>query len=92
MTMAFATLGIGQLFHCFNNKFEGTLVNKRIFENKFMNISICVTLFIMLFLIFTPAGAVFGLTALNFSQFIVCLCLAFAIVPATEIAKIIFNK
>ena len=92
MTMAFATLGITQIFHCFNNKFEGTLINRQIFANRFMNISVGVTLFIMLFLIFTPAGALFGLNVLSFSQFIVCLALAFAIVPATELLKIAFNR
>ena len=92
MTMAFATLGITQIFHCFNSKFEGTLINRQIFANRFMNISVGVTLFIMLFLIFTPAGALFGLNVLSFSQFIVCLALAFAIVPATELLKIAFNR
>lgn len=88
MTMAFATLGFSQIFHCFNNKLEGTVINKRLFDNKFMNISIVVTLFIIMFLIFTPAGALFGLTALTFAEFIICFFLSVAIIPVCEILKI----
>ncbi len=92
MTMAFATLGLTQIFHCFNNKFDGTIINKGIFSNRFMNISVVVTLFIMLFLIFTPAGLLFGLNSLSFSQFVVCLALSFIIIPITELLKVIFNR
>lgn len=92
MTMAFVTLGFTQIFHCFNNKFEGTVINKKLFDNSFMNISVLVTLFIVLFLIFTPAGAIFGLTGLSFVEFIICLFLALAIIPFSEIIKVIFNR
>lgn len=92
MTMAFATLGITQIFHCFNIKLEGTIINKRLFDNKFMNISVIVTLFVMIFLIFTPAGALFGLTNLSFAQFMICLSLAFAIIPISEIIKVLTNR
>ena len=88
MTMAFTTLGLTQIFHCFDIKHDGSVFNKSIFDNKFMNISVVVTLFIMLFLIFTPAGALFGLTSLSFSKFMICLSLAFAVVPVSEITKI----
>ena len=92
MTMAFTTLGLTQIFHCFNNKHEGTIINKRLIDNKFMNISVVVTLFIMLFLIFTPAGSLFGLTKLTFANFIICLCLSIAIIPVCEILKVIINR
>lgn len=91
-TMAFATLSFTQIFHCINNKFAGTVVNKRIFDNKFMNYSIGITLFIILFLIFTPAGFLFNFTILSFGKFIICLALSIAIIPFTEILKLIFNK
>lgn len=92
MTMAFVTLGLTQIFHCFNNKFAGTVINKNIFANRFMNMSVGITVFVMLFLIFTPAGLLFGLTMLSFSKFLLCLALAFAIVPVTEILKLISKK
>ena len=90
-TMAFAVLGISQIFHCFNHKFEGTLFNKRIFENKFMNYSVILTLFILIFLVLTPAGFVFGLRILNFGQFIVCLLLSISVIPVFELLKILID-
>lgn len=92
LTMAFATLGITQIFHCFNNKFEGTLFNKEILSNRFMNLSVVVTLFVMAFLVFTPAGHVFGLTILSGKQFAISLLLAFLIVPFTELLKLLRRK
>lgn len=92
MTMAFATLGISQIFHCINNKFTGTVFNKGIFSNRFMNYSIGITLFIILFLVFTPAGFLFDLNILTIGQFMVCFGLSVAVIPFTEILKIINNK
>ena len=92
MTMAFATLGITQLFHCFNNKFTDSIFSNKIFANKFMNYSVGITFFIMLFLIFTPAGFLFGLTILKFKQFIICFLLSFAVIPFSEIVKFISSK
>ncbi len=92
MTMAFATLGISQIFHCVNNKFTGSVFNRRLLSNRFMNCALAISLFIMLFLIFTPAGFLFGLKILSFRQFIICFALSLAIIPFTEIIKLISNK
>lgn len=92
VTMAFATLGISQIFHCLNSKFEGSIFGKKLFSNRLMNYAVVITLFIMIFLIFTPAGYVFGLTVLNFKQFVIAFLLGFVIIPATEILKLILRK
>ncbi len=86
-TMAFTTLGIAQILHCLNNKYEGTLFGKKLFDNKFMNYAVILTVFIVLFLVFTPAGSLFGLTTLSFGQFVTALLLALVIIPVTEITK-----
>lgn len=86
-TFAFAVLGITQIFHCFNCKFEGSISFKKLFNNSFMNIAVLVSLFIMIFLILTPAGAVFGLASITIAQFLLCLLLAISIVPVTELFK-----
>lgn len=91
-TMAFTTLGISQIFHCINNKFEGSILGKNILSNKFMNYAVSITLFIILFLIFTPAGFLFGLKILKFKEFIVSFALAILIIPFTELCKLIFKK
>ncbi len=92
MSMAFATLSISQIFHCINNKFEGSVLGKNIFSNKFMNYSVGITLFIILFLIFTPAGFLFGLKILSFREFIISFALALLIIPITEVIKLISRK
>lgn len=91
-TFAFAVLGISQILHCFNCKFEGRIRFKKLFSNNFMNFSAVITMFIIIFLILTPAGALFGLEALNFLQFIICLGLALTIVPFTEVIKALTKK
>ena len=92
MTMAFATLGISQIFNCINNKFIGSVFAKTIFKNRFMNYSIAITLFVLLFLIFTPAGFLFGLTILSAKQFIICFAFALSVIPITEGLKLLMRK
>lgn len=92
MTMAFATLGISQLFHCFNSKLEGSLFGNKLFANKFMNYSVCVTLFVILFLVCTPAGYLFGLKILSASRLLISILLSFAVIPFTEAVKLLMRK
>ena len=86
-SMTFVTLGVAQLLHCFNSKLQGSIFKKEVFSNRFMNYSVFVTAFIMVFLVFTPLGFVFGLIILKFWQFLVALILAFLIVPLCELLK-----
>lgn len=89
MTMAFAVLGISQIFHCYNSKLEGSLLSKNLFSNRFLNLSAALTMFIVIFLVLTPAGYVFGMTTLTFNQLAVSLLLSFLIVPLCELLKLI---
>ena len=92
MTMAFATLGIAQIFHCYNNKLNGTIFGKSLFSNRFMNLSAIITLFIIIFLLFTPAGYVFGLEILSLKQFGISLLLSVLVLPFSELIKLIRSK
>ncbi len=89
MTMAFAVLGMSQIFHCFNSKLEGTLINKRLFSNRFLNFAAALTLFEIIFLVLTPAGYLFGMTTLSFGQFMLSLLFSFLILPLCEIIKLV---
>ena len=89
MTMAFAVLGMSQIFHCFNSKLEGTLINKRLFSNRFLNFAAALTLFIIIFLVLTPAGYLFGMTTLSFGQFMLSLLLSLLILPLCEVIKLV---
>ena len=92
MTMAFATLGFSQIFHVLNCKFMGSIFNKQLFANKFMNYSVFVTLFIIMFLIFTPVGFLFGFNIISFGRFLTCLALSVAIIPFSEVLKFILSR
>lgn len=92
MTMTFATLGLAQGIHCFNNKLEGTVFSKEIFSNSFMNKSVFAVLFIVIFLVFTPIGFIFGLTILSMEQFLIALLLALVILPVSEFLKYLKTK
>ncbi len=89
MAMAFAVLGMSQIFHCYNSRTEGTLISKRLLSNRFLNFAAVLTLFIIIFLVLTPAGYVFGMTTLGFKQFAISLLLSFLIVPLCEIIKLV---
>jgi Ca2+-transporting ATPase len=91
-TMAFAALGLMQIFHCFNNKFEGSIFNKEIFSNNLLNFSSAIAIFIILFLIFTPAGYVFGLEMLNIGNFALVLLFSILIIPFSELTKLIAKR
>jgi len=46
-------------------------------------------LFIVIFLLLTPAGYVFGMTVLSFKQFMFCVMLSVLVIPFCEILKLI---
>ena len=89
MSMTFGVLAMSQIFHCYNNKLFGSVINKHIFSNRFMNYSAVLAVFITVFLLFTPAGHVFGMAVLNFKQFMISLLLSLLIVPFTELFKLL---
>lgn len=91
-SMAFVTLGIAQLLHCFNSKLLGSIFTKDVFSNRFMNLSVFSTAFIIIFLVFTPVGFAFGLTILKLWQFVVAILLAVLIIPMCEIFKRVYKK
>ncbi len=90
-TFAFAVLGMTQIFHLFNCKFEGRISIKKLFNNGFMNISVIISSFVLIFLVLTPAGTIFGLSALKFGEFLICLFISFTVVPFTEVLKFVMN-
>ncbi len=91
LTMAFCVLGLSQIFHCYNSKSEESIFNKALFQNRFLNFSAILTLFIIVFLCFTPAGYLFGMAVLSVKQFLICLLLSFAVIPLCEILKLILR-
>ena len=92
-TMAFATLGLIQLFHAFNVKsVYKSLFTVGAFKNKMFNIAIVVSALMLLSVLVIPGlTTVFSVTVLNLEQWLVVLAAAFSIVPFVEIAKAIMR-
>lgn len=91
-TMVFATLGMMQIFHCYNVKTDATLFKANFKSNSFMNLSAVLTLFIIGFLCLTPAGRLFSLSTLTVGQLGLSALLGFTVVPFCEIAKLFTKK
>ena len=92
-TMAFATLGLIQLFHAFNVKsVYKSLATVGAFKNKMFNIAIVVSALMLLSVLVVPGlTTVFSVTVLNLEQWLIVLAAAFSIVPFVEIAKAIMR-
>ena len=91
-TMVFATLGLMQIFHSYNVKTDISLLKADFKSNAFMNASAVLTAFIIIFLCVTPAGGLFSLATLTIGELLICVLLAFTIIPFCEIVKLLVNK
>ena len=90
MTMAFSTLAISELFHAFNLKSDGTIFNKNIFNNKWLNGAFVVGLALQLILIYVrPIANVFKLVNLSLEMELIALGLAMSVIPIVEVTKLI---
>lgn len=90
MSMAFLTLALTQIFHSFNVKTNRSIINLRLGFSDFMTVSTILILFIVFFLVLTPAGAIFGLTILKGKALLISIILSLCIIPFGEILK--FSK
>jgi Ca2+-transporting ATPase len=89
-TMAFMTLSSAQLFHAFNVKCDGTIFNKKTFNNKMLNIAFIVGMALQFVVIYTPGlNDVFKLQALGIVPLLVSMGLAMSIVAIMEIYKLV---
>ena len=92
-TMAFATLGLIQLFHAFNVKsVYKSLGTVGAFKNKMFNYAILVSAVMLLSVMVIPGlTTVFGVAILTAEQWLFVVGAAFSIVPIVEIAKAIMR-
>lgn len=93
-TMAFLTLSSTQLFHAFNVKSDSTIFSKNTFNNKFLNFAFILGFVLQLLVIYIPFvnNVIFGLVALNITNLLISVGLAFSIVIIMEIAKVLGYK
>lgn len=92
-TMAFATLGLIQLFHAFNVKsVYKSLGEVGAFKNKMFNYAILVSAVMLLSVMVIPGLTnVFDVATLTAGQWLFVVGSAFSIVPIVEIAKAIMR-
>ncbi len=91
-SMLFVTLSSIQILHSYNLRSSKSIFGISAVSNEFMLLSSLIALFIIFFLVLSPAGAVFGLKILEFKNFAYSVLLALSIIPYSEIFKYILRK
>ena len=89
-TMAFLTLGLSQLFHAYNVRSSSRSVFSGFSKNKWMHISFVFSAFLQVIVVLVqPLGAFFRVSPLSGMQWLVVGVVSFAIIPISEIIKLI---
>lgn len=94
LTMAFATLGLIQLFHAFNVKaLHGSIFHRGIFANHAFNWAILASTILMAATILIPGfNQLFHVTPLDWHQWATVLGASFAIILIVEVVKLIQRR
>ncbi|MFC6169197.1 cation-translocating P-type ATPase [Loigolactobacillus jiayinensis] len=94
LTMAFATLGLIQLFHAFNVKsIYGTIFHRGVFANHAFNWAILASTILMAATILIPGfNQLFHVTPLDWHQWLTVLGGSFSIVIIVEIVKFVQRR
>lgn len=90
-TMAFVSLCLIQLFHSFNLRSQrSSVLNKKFFSNKFLNISAIVGIGLTVAVVLIPGvDAVFKTAWLSGREWLIAIGVAVIIIPFVEIQKLI---
>ena len=89
-TMAFLTLGLTQLFHVFNIRSSNKSIVKGFLRNKWMHIAFIFSALLQVIVVLIPSLGVFFKTAqLSAVQWLMVIAAAFAIIPVSELIKLI---
>ncbi|MGI5848618.1 MAG: calcium-translocating P-type ATPase, PMCA-type [Christensenellales bacterium] len=89
-TMAFLTLGLTQLFHAYNVRSSNNNILEGFFNNKWMHLAFILSALLQVIVVLvTPIGVLFKATPLTGEQWIYVCIAAFAIVPVSEIIKLL---
>ncbi len=89
-TMAFVTLSSTQLFHAFNVKSEHSILNKKLFSNKYLLGAFVLGIALQMGICYiAPLAKIFKVIPLELTYLGICFGLAFAPIVIVEIAKLI---
>ena len=87
-TMAFVSLGLLELIHCFNIKSEQSIFKIGIFDNKYLIGSFILGTLIQVIVVLVPIFAnIFSLVPLNSTQWIYTIAISILPIPIMELQK-----
>ena len=87
-TMAFATLGLSQLFHAFNMKSDTSILSKQLFNNKKLLLSFIICVFLQVSVISIPSlSHIFKVVSLDGFRWVIVLILSSLPIPIVELQK-----
>ena len=87
-TMAFVSLGLLELIHCFNIKSEQSIFKTGIFDNKYLIGSFILGTLIQVIVVIVPLFAnIFSLVALNKTQWLYTIAISILPIPIIELQK-----
>ena len=91
MTMAFVSLSFIQLFHSYNLRSQrNSILNKKIFGNKFLNLSALAGIILTVVVVLIPFfNTIFNTVWLTWYQWLIAIGVSLAIIPLVEIQKVI---
>ncbi|BAP84997.1 cation-transporting P-type ATPase [Paucilactobacillus hokkaidonensis JCM 18461] len=94
LTMAFATLGLIQLFHAFNSKsIHQSLFTIGFWKNKYFNLAILVAFLLLAITIWLPGfNQLFHVTHLELSQWAVVVIAGILMIVIVELVKLVQRK
>ena len=90
-TAAFLALNFVQLFHMFNAQTQGSIFTKNPFRNKMVWLAFGFGVGVVALLEFVPfLSMAFKIASLDITQWLIVVALAFAIIPCSEILKLVY--
>lgn len=92
-TMAFLCLGLSEIFFSFSCKnLKKSLLNKNLFNNKVLNLSILILIVAQALILFTPLRNIFKLELLNATQIFITTIIAITVLLLNELSKSLIKK
>ena len=96
-TMAFASLGMLELFHSLNLRSDNSLFEVGLFKNKYLSLCIAISLILqILVIVITPIANIFNVVPLNSTQWIYVIIISIIPIVIMEIKKkvkeLVFGK
>ena len=96
ITMCYVVLCVSELLHVYNLKSDiHTIFNKRIVDNKWMNITFTISIILSLLIILIPSPSLrnfFGITWIGWREWLISIGVGILIIPLMELWKWILRR